>query len=1156
MALSAFLPAPARATQDNTYTAADSDGDSGTCNQSDTNVLVLIFIREYQAQADDPVSAITLTYSGDAEADLGTNVYLRDSVGALLDTDNDGTPYTFSGSWSEAEYRVHADIAADATIGNHVDFSIAIGDITDIGDGNAVTEIIDIDSRTIVAVANNAPILGYTASNVLGGAVQRTDGTGKVDIFFRVQDADGAADISTFTTTSAGGGVGVYNSIADTSVSFAPDGDFTPATDWSSADITTITWNSKVEIPSADSSNAWFRFKVFDGDDPSAYGAITGFTVDNVTPTITTPVYFDPLPDSSDANFTLRAIWTESSVATPQFGYQLNGGAWSGWENGTSANDSQKTWNVGVDGDDKFNLIRSTYTDAYGNTCHSLSEDTDIFVRPLVPAAPTVDNPSATTLDVTINKNGSESGSNLYYVIKATYNSTVKYVKADGSLGDAAVWQTTTTWGETVIVGGLSEGTTYWFSCAAGNPQDSGTTFTSGNSSSTFSAASSEYAAGEAQNWDSRVVLPCTLVWAVPDVIPPASISNLTALSSLAGPGGRVQLKWTAPGDDGAGGGDVLGYKVKYATKYIAASDFYESWVSTYAQSWEPASAGTEESRILTGFEEGTTYWFAVIARDDVPYWSVWTGTSTDINALSYSVPSDSAPATITNLSALTGSSEGEIDLTWTAPGDDGTTGNITNGKWKIKYSTISSIDWNTGVWNDFDDKYEMLVDTTADVFSSQSRTMTGLHQGVTYYFRMAAGDEKPNWSGLSNSATAWAQMISDNTAPAAITALSASTYTLTGQVKLEWQSPGDDGWSEDLPSGSSFTIQYATFTSVSWSTASAQIVINASGISTGTVVSTTTLLSRETTYYFRIWTNDEIPNYSDISYGATIWCRIAPSAVTTLSALALDDGTGDVKLIWVAPGDDGTTGNISDGQWKIKWSTISSVDWDTGDWDDYDNKCEVLLDTTSVSPLSEQTQKVTGLHGNVTYYFRLWARDENTGVNAPGNWSEISNASTSTVVAVIGITVSSDSYNFGVINISSKGVSGSTITVTNDGNVSETYSLEVASVTLADGSYSYWKATNTTVGHNRFMVYSVFHGVQVSTENFQSEDIVTEASQASDGANIFTVQGGGGDQQYGNNVPKGEGRKVRFRLDMPTSLQSEEAEKIKVTISAAEASP
>ena len=217
-----------------------------------------------------------------------------------------------------------------------------------------------------------------------------------------------------------------------------------------------------------------------------------------------------------------------------------------------------------------------------------------------------------------------------------------------------------------------------------------------------------------------------------------------------------------------------------------------------------------------------------------------------------------------------------------------------------------------------------------------------------------------------------------DNTAPAAITTLSASTYTLTGQIKLEWESPGDDDWSNALDSGSQYKIQYATY-NISWDRTNAQITISTSGTNPHTVVSKIITLAQETTYYFRIWTADEVPNWSDISYGATVWVRIRPDAITTLSALA--EGDGDVKLSWLAPGDDGTTGTILNGQWKIKWSTISTVDWDTtSGWDDYDDKYELLIDTTSVSPLTEHTKIVTGLHGGVTYYIRIWTRDEDTG--------------------------------------------------------------------------------------------------------------------------------------------------------------------------------
>lgn len=125
-----------------------------------------------------------------------------------------------------------------------------------------------------------------------------------------------------------------------------------------------------------------------------------------------------------------------------------------------------------------------------------------------------------------------------------------------------------------------------------------------------------------------------------------------------------------------------------------------------------------------------------------------------------------------------------------------------------------------------------------------------------------------------------------------------------------------------------------------------------------------------------------------------------------------------------------------------------------------------------------------------------------------------------------------------------------SVITVTNDGNVNETYSLKISSVTLYDNSPSLWKSTNTTTGHNRFIFYAIFHAVQVSTSNFDSDDYVIDENRAST-ADWFSDNDGGGNKQTGINVPKGDDRKLWFRLDMPTSTTTGKEEKITVTITA-----
>jgi hypothetical protein len=101
-------------------------------------------------------------------------------------------------------------------------------------------------------------------------------------------------------------------------------------------------------------------------------------------------------------------------------------------------------------------------------------------------------------------------------------------------------------------------------------------------------------------------------------------------------------------------------------------------------------------------------------------------------------------PAAITNLSASTGSTSGTVDLTWTAPGDDGNTG--TASTYIVRYGT-SAITTETA-WaaaNDVSGE-----PTPGPAGSAESMTVSGLTPGQTYYFAIKTQDEVPNTSGLS----------------------------------------------------------------------------------------------------------------------------------------------------------------------------------------------------------------------------------------------------------------------------------------------------------------------------------------------------------------------------------------------------------------------
>ncbi len=113
-------------------------------------------------------------------------------------------------------------------------------------------------------------------------------------------------------------------------------------------------------------------------------------------------------------------------------------------------------------------------------------------------------------------------------------------------------------------------------------------------------------------------------------------------------------------------------------------------------------------------------------------------------------------------------------------------------------------------------------------------------------------------------------------------------------------------------------------------------------------------------------------------------WKGGPPDRITNLSSLT---GTlpGEIRLSWTAPGDDGYIGNITGGFYRIKWATMTVSDWDAGTWTDWANRFSLEFSTDAVVS-STHARIVTELTEGVTYFFRIWTRDEN-----PNNWSTIS---------------------------------------------------------------------------------------------------------------------------------------------------------------------
>jgi len=264
-----------------------------------------------------------------------------------------------------------------------------------------------------------------------------------------------------------------------------------------------------------------------------------------------------------------------------------------------------------------------------------------------------------------------------------------------------------------------------------------------------------------------------------PDFAPPGDITGLAA--STGSETGEIKLSWVAPGDDGTTERlSADAYLIRYDTRPVTdfANDTTAWWDNSgllYSDaSWIPAFPGEEDTKIIQGLNPGGTYYFAVQTRDKANRWSAVS------NVVSARAQWDKiAPAAITNLAAVPGVENGELKLSWTAPGDDGTSGDIVNGKFRIGYSTMSGLESPSYI----------MLSTSINAGSGQSWIVTGLENYTAYYFRVLTADEYPNWSGFSNTATG---MTLDDVAPSAPQGLTALIDD--GKIKLAWtQNPETD---------------------------------------------------------------------------------------------------------------------------------------------------------------------------------------------------------------------------------------------------------------------------------------------------------------------------------------------------------------------------
>ena len=227
--------------------------------------------------------------------------------------------------------------------------------------------------------------------------------------------------------------------------------------------------------------------------------------------------------------------------------------------------------------------------------------------------------------------------------------------------------------------------------------------------------------------------------------IAPGAPTGLTATASGLN---RIDLSWTAPSNNG--GALISGYKIE------VSSDSGATWYNLVANTYSVATTYAH-----TRLAAGTTRHYRVSAIN-----SAGTSNPSNIDDATAAI----APGAPTGLTA-TASGRSQIDLSWTAPSNNG--GALISG-YKIEGSPDSGATWYNLVANTYS-----VATTYAD---------TRLAADTTRHYRVSA----INSAGTSNPSN-----IDDATTdPAATAAAPTGLSATTGdqQVTLSWTAPASNG--------------------------------------------------------------------------------------------------------------------------------------------------------------------------------------------------------------------------------------------------------------------------------------------------------------------------------------------------------------------------
>ncbi len=231
------------------------------------------------------------------------------------------------------------------------------------------------------------------------------------------------------------------------------------------------------------------------------------------------------------------------------------------------------------------------------------------------------------------------------------------------------------------------------------------------------------------------------------------------------------------------------------------------------------------------------------------------------------------------------------VRLQWTAPGDDSLSGTATEYDLRWSTSAISSQNFASAT-------RVAGVSAPLAAGTSQMFTVTGLAPSTQYWFALKTGDERGNWSSVSNIVSATTTTDTERPAPLAVTVSASTSSTVT----LTWSAVGDDSL---VGTAAQYDVRWSTamITEANWASATAssgEPAPAAPGTVQNFVVSG---LDRSVDLYFAVKVRDDANQWSALSNAPRVdrLLDTAPPSTPSgvVASLQSSDPSRDVRVQW-----------------------------------------------------------------------------------------------------------------------------------------------------------------------------------------------------------------------------------------------------------------